>query len=600
MHEDGGSDRTWDLSPIYADQEAWERDRAQFSADIQTLRSLRGQVGASARSLLEALEGAFRLERLGNRLHTYAALLADADLRDASAQAMRQTIDALYADFAAKSAFLDPELLEIPTERIRAFLAEEPKLEPYRRYLERLEKRRSHTLTAAEEEILGQSRLVRGSGETISSLLRNTEIPWPSIEGEDGREVRLDATGYNRVRISPRRALRLAGFRAFHGCLRSFRATLATTLHATIKEHVFEARVRRFPGTLEAALHSNEVEPAVYHLLVAGVNEALPTLQRYLRLRARLLGVGDLAYHDIYAPLVPEPAGQYGWTQSRALLLDALRPLGDEYCDRLERALSSRWVDVDPRPGKRSGAYVNDGAYDAHPYMLLNHQDDYHSASTLAHEAGHLMHSWSSQIEQPYPTSRYVIFVAEVASTFNEILLLHHMLDRAESDSRRLALLGHHLDNIRGTVFRQTMFAEFEVEIHRRAERGEALTADALDELFLGLLRRYHGAESGVMEIDALYASEWAFVPHFHYNFYVYQYATSFVAALALAERVLQGDADAKRRYLRFLGSGSSKPPVDLLRDAGVDMTTGEPLRATIREMESVIDAMEEIEGRRG
>ncbi|NJN64411.1 MAG: oligoendopeptidase F family protein [Acidobacteria bacterium] len=405
---------------------------------------------------------------------------------------------------------------------------------------------------------------------------------------------------YNRVRLSPHRGDRKAGFAAFHGALQAFKSTLAASVHATLKEHVFEARARRYGSCLEAALHGNEVDPAVYAMLIREVNAALPLIHRYLRLRARVLRIPDLAYHDLYAPLAPEPAGRYAWDQARELVTSALAPLGPDYVEQLTRALQSRWVDVDPRTGKRSGAFVNDGAYDAHPYMLLNHQDDYHSASTLAHEAGHLMHSTYSQRHQPYPTARYVIFVAEVASTFNEILLHRYLLDRAEDDERRLALLGHYLDNIRGTVFRQTMFAEFELEIHARAERGEALTGEELGAIYFELLQRYHGTADGVLAIDPLYAAEWGFVPHFHYNFYVYQYATSYVAATALARRILSGSTSATIRYLDFLSRGSARPPVELLRDAGVDMTSSEPIQATMTEMSEVMDAMDAILARRG
>jgi oligoendopeptidase F len=334
-------------------------------------------------------------------------------------------------------------------------------------------------------------------------------------------------------------------------------------------------------------------------MLVDEVNASLPTLHRYLRLRARMLGLTDLHYHDMYPPLVGEVEEEYSWGRSKRLVTRALAPLGTEYVTRLQRALEARWVDVEPRPGKRAGAYVNDGAYGVHPYMLLNHVGDYSSASTLAHEGGHLMHSWYSQEAQPYPTAGYVTFVAEVASTVNEVLFFEHRLAEAPDDRVRLALLGHLLEGLRTTVFRQTMFAQFELEIHEMAERGEPLTGETLNRLYADLLRRYHGEAAGVMRIDDRYAVEWAFVAHFHYNFYVYQYATSYVAAIALAEGIEQRRPGAVERYLAFLKAGSSRPPVELLREAGVDMTSPEPIRAAMRLMDDVLDRMEQILGPR-
>jgi oligoendopeptidase F len=591
--------RTWRLADIYPHTEAWEEERERLVARMAELDALQGRLAEGSHTVLAALELLFDLHRLAGRLHTYASLMADQDLRAPGPQAMKENIVALYSDLAARAAWVDPELLGLAPETLARHLASEPRLAPYRRYLEKLEKRRAHTLDEAGERLLGLSQLIRGTGETVSGLLRNAEIPWREITLSDGTTLSVDANGYTRARTLPHREDRLQAFQAFHGVLRAFRGSLGATVYGSTKEHVFSARARGFASTLEAALHPNEVDPAVYHMLVREVNAALPSLHRYLRLRARILGVEPLAYHDLYPPLVPEVKVDYSWERARETVLAALAPLGDEYVDRLRHALTDRWVDVDPRPGKRAGAYVNDGSYGCHPYMLLNHQNDYHSASTLAHESGHLMHSWYSQEVQPLPTSRYVIFVAEVASTFNEGLLLRHLLAATDDAEQRLALLGHHLDNLRGTVFRQTMFAEFELEIHRRVEEGEALTGESLTDLYFDLLRRYHGVEQGVMTIDELYGNEWGFVPHFHYNFYVYQYATSYVAATALLRDVIRRDGAAVERFLEFLRQGSAQPPVDLLRSAGVDMTSPAPIQATIREMEEVMDSIDDILARR-
>ncbi len=588
-------ERRWDLSDIFADDAAWERERRALLNEIPRLAELRGTLDDGPAALLAALRLAFSIQERADRLQTYAGLRADEDLRDDKAQAMRQTIESLGADLAAAVAWIDPEVLSLPAGTVTRFLDEEPDLDPFHRYLERLEKRRAHTLDPAREHLMGRARLIRGDGATVSSLLHNADIPWPTVTLSNGRRLRLDASGYAKGRTLPNRDDRKTVFESFFATLQTYKSSLAATLNLTIKEHVFEAKVRRFPSCLDASLSGTEVDPSVYRMLVHEVRDSLPALHRYLALRARALDLDAPAYHDVYAPLAAEVSDTYPWETARDLVLESLAPLGDAYVETLRHALSSRWVDIDPRQGKRSGAYVNDGAFGVHPYMLLNHIDDFHGASTVAHESGHLMHSWLSQNTQPYPTARYVIFVAEVASTLNEQLLFHHLYERADDPHQRLALLGHYLETMRGTLFRQSMFAEFELDIHETVERGGALTSDSLAERYIELLRRFHGQDEGVMSIDARYGVEWAYVPHFHYDFYVYQYATSYVAAVALASRIREGDADALERYLAFLSSGSTQPPVELLKDAGVDMTSPEPIRQTVHEMHRVMDEVESI-----
>jgi oligoendopeptidase F len=400
--------------------------------------------------------------------------------------------------------------------------------------------------------------------------------------------------------VSTNRDDRIAAFEAYFGQLEAFKASLAATVSATIQEHALNADVRSYDSSLAASLQANEVDTAVYHMLISEINAGLGTLHRYLKLRASILGIDDLRYHDMYPPLVDEITTDYSWENSRKLVGEGLAPLGKEYVEQFAKTLVSGWVDVFPREGKRSGAYVNGGAYEVHPYMLLNHVDDYSSASTLAHEGGHLMHSMYSQKVQPYPTSGYSIFVAEVASTVNEVLFFKYMVNRTEDQNERLALLGNFLEGLRQTVFRQTMFAEFELAIHDRIESGEPLTGDGLNELYAKMLRRYHGEADGVMKIDDLYTVEWAFIPHFHYDFYVYQYATSYVAATALAEALYEERPGAREKYLKFLSSGSSKPAVELLEEAGVDMTKPEPIRAAMRLMNEVMDQIDEILAARG
>ncbi len=586
---------TWDLSEIYSDDDAWTAARDLLSANAGNLDRFKGKLGSSAADLKNALDASFAIRMQLSRLTAYAGMRADEDTRESGPQGMRQATQILAADLTASTAWLEPEILALPEGTVARFLKEEPGMGMYRRYLERLEKRRPHVLDADAERLLGSAQRLRGDGRTIGGLLRNAEIPWSTIRLSDGSELRVDATGYSRGRASANREDRIATFDAFYSQLAAFKGSLAAALSATVQEHVFEAQVRNYGSALESSLAQNEVDPAVYHMLISEIGSALPTLHRYLRLRARILGLDELRYHDIYPPLVEEVAQDYTWDKSRQVVIEALAPLGSDYTAGFSQALENGWVDVFPRPGKRSGAYVNDGAYEVHPYMLLNHQDDYSSASTLAHEGGHLMHSWFSEETQPYPTAGYSIFVAEVASTFNEVFLFRQLLDRAGDDRTRLSILGNFLEAMRGTVFRQTMFAEFELAIHRTVERGEPLTGDGLNAMYLELVRRYHGEARGVMKIDEAYAVEWAYVPHFHYDFYVYQYATSYMAAIALAEGVQLDRPGARERFMVFLRSGSMLPPVELLAKAGVDMTSPEPMRAAMRLMNEVMDQIEKI-----
>jgi oligoendopeptidase F len=585
----------WDLSEVYPADDAWQEERQDLSLAKSRLDGFKGRLDSSAATLAQALDVRVSLAMQAQRLQAYAGMRADEDLRESGPQGMQQSLQSAVADLQAALAWIEPELLAIPAERISAFMEEEPGLAIYRRYLERLEKRRPHVLDAEAEGILGMTQRMRGPGLTIGGLLLNAEIPWPTITLSDGDDLRVDPPGYVKGRSSANREDRIATYEAFYGQLQAFKGSLAATLSATVQEHVFEARVREYASSLEASLAENEVDTGVYRMLVDEINASLPTLHRYLRLRARILGIDDLRYHDMYPSLVSDITADYTWDSSKKLVAEALAPLGRDYVGRLQKALESGWVDVYPRTGKRAGAYVNDGAYEVHPYMLLNHQDDYLSATTLAHEGGHLVHSSLSQEAQPYPTSHYSIFVAEVASTVNEVLFFKHLLARAESDDARLALLGSFLEGLRTTIFRQTMFAEFELAIHEAVERGDPLTGDGLNELYGTLLRRYQGEGEGVMKVDELYTAEWAFVPHFHFNFYVYQYATSYVAAIALAEGIERDRPGARGSYLEFLASGSTKPPVELLKDAGVDMTSPEPIRAAMRLMNQVLDQIEEI-----
>ena len=396
-------------------------------------------------------------------------------------------------------------------------------------------------------------------------------------------------------RAVPNRDDRKKVFAAFFETLNEYRRTFGVQLYANLKKDMFYMKARKYPSCLQSALDANNIPVQVYHSLVGNVNANLSTFHRYLKLRKRMLAVDELHYYDLYAPLVSGVDLKYSIEEAQKNILASLAPLGREYIAVTQRAFSERWVDVYPSQGKRSGAYSDGSVYDVHPYMLLNYNGKYDDMSTLAHELGHTMHSYLSNKNQPYPNASYPIFVAEVASTFNEALLIDHMLKTIKDEHVRLSLLGSYLEGIKGTVFRQTQFAEFELRLHEKAEKGEALTGDALNALYDELTKKYYGHDKGICRVGDEIKSEWSFIPHFYYNFYVYQYATAFTASAALSEQVLGGDQAATRRYIEFLSSGSSDYPINLLKKAGVDMTSSRPFELTMKKMNRVMDEMEKI-----
>jgi oligoendopeptidase F len=586
----------WKLTDLYASDEAWKAAKDEIPAEVAKIDQYKGKLGDGPDKLLAVLELSSSITKDASRLFSYANMTSDLDLRNPGPQGMKGELRQMFTELGAKTAWIDPEILSLPSEKIAEYLKAEPGLAQYERYLERLEKQRPHILDAEGEALLSMTGLLTGDGTTIGSLLRDAEIPWSTVTLSDGTEVRVDSVGYARGRASANRDDRIKTYDAFYTQLAAFQQSLATTLSATVKAHVFNTRVRNYEDTLEASLSGAEVDPAVFNMLIDEVNNALPTLHRYLKIRARMLEIDDLRYHDLYPSLVGKVEAQYPWETAVKEVLEAFEPMGEDYVNYLKNACENGWVDVYPREGKRSGAYVNGSAFDVHPYMLLNHQDNYDTTSTFAHEAGHLMHSALSNKAQPYPTARYATFVAEVASTTQEWLFFKHALGKAANDKEKLAILGNFLESFRTTVFRQTMFAEFERSMHKLVEQGRPITSESLNKLYFDILKRYHGHEEGVCTIDEKYQVEWAFIPHFHYNYYVYSYATSFIAGTAFHDQILTGNNGGVDRYIgSLLKAGSSKPPVEILQSAGVDMTTPAPFRAAFQAMEEVMDQIEEI-----
>jgi oligoendopeptidase F len=589
----------WNLADIYPTDAAWRAAKEKIAAELPQLRQFKGRLASSAATLATALDKRYGLDKEISRLWAYASMLADQDTRDSAHQAMRQEMVQLGAAFGAEIAYVEPELLRAGKPTIDTFLGAEPRLKPYRFYLEDVARRAAHTLTENEEKILADAGPLAGAPSDVFSILSNADFPYPTVTLSDGRAVKLDQATFSDLRALPNRADREKVMATFFKALGDFRNTYGTTMNGEVQKVAFYVKARKYPSALEAVLDGPNIPVSVYNRLVDGVNRNLPAFHRYLTLRKRIMGLDQLHYYDLYAPLVGSVKLEYTPEEAQKLVVDAVAPLGTEYQSVLQRAYKERWIDLLPNEGKRSGAYSDGGAYDVHPYMLINFSGKYTDVSTLAHELGHTMQSFFSNRTQPYALANYPTFVAEVASTFNESLLIDYVLKSIKDDDTRLSLLGNYLENIKGTVFRQTQFAEFELRMHEMAAKGEAVTGDALSKLYLGITRKYYGHDKGVSVVDDYIAHEWSFIPHFYRDFYVFQYATSFMASEALAVKVKAGDQAAKERYLKFLSAGGSKYPIDLLREAGVDMTTDEPLDLTIKTMNAVMDQMEAILARR-
>jgi oligoendopeptidase F len=594
----------WNLADIYSSDASWKEAKqrltesnpaAERNITIPALKKYKETLGSSAQQLLACLDLVTELNKEFARLYSYASMSLDQDTKVQSYLGMQQEMSQLGAAFSAQAAFIEPEILKIDPAKVQGFIKSEKKLEIYRHYLDDILRRRAHTGTEGEEKIIADAGLMADAASSIHGIFSNADFPYPEVTLSDGKTVKLDAAGFALQRASINREDRKNVFAAFMNKLNDYRRTYGTQLNAQVKKDLFYKNARNYPSCLESSLDANNVPVQVYNSLIENVNKNLNTFHRYLKLRQRILGVDQLHYYDLYAPLLADVDLKYTFEESQKNILMALKPLGSDYVATVNKAFSNRWIDVYPTEGKRSGAYSNGSAYDVHPYILLNYNGRYDDMSTIAHELGHTMHSYLSNTHQPYATSDYPIFVAEVASTFNEALLIDYMLNKIKDDNIRLSLLGSYLEGIKGTVFRQTQFAEFELRIHEMAEKGEPLTGDVLNKVYDEIVKKYYGNDNGICIVDDEIKAEWMYIPHFYYNFYVYQYATAYTASAALSERTIAGDKASTEKYIKFLSSGGSDYPINLLKKAGVDMTTSEPFELTMKKMNRVMDEMEKI-----
>ena len=586
---------TWNVYDLYESDDAWNAAKEKFISEAAKLESFKGKLGSSAKELLKFLELQSDISKEASRLYIYTSLKSDVDLRDQDNQARNKDIRQVYITLGQKTAFVAPELAAIPEETMKKFIQEEEGLKIYELQLMDTYRMKKHTLSEAEELIMAKAGMTSGTASSVYGVFSDAEMPWPKATLSDGTEIEVNKITYAKYRMSPNKKDREIVFEALWKHYKKFEGTFGELTNGQIKSHMFTAQARHYNNCLEAALKGNNIPTDVYHSLIENVNKNLPTLHRYLKLKKRMMGLDTLKYSDLYAPAVKGVELNYTYDEAQDLILNALKPLGKEYCSTVDKAFNNRWIDVYPTKGKRGGAYSNGSAYDVHPYILMNYNDTYDNVSTLAHELGHTMHSYFSNTRQPFALADYPIFLAEVASTFNEVLLADYMKKKLKDDDLRLSLLMSMLDGFKGTLFRQTQFAEFELRMHEAAEAGKPLTGKALSEIYYDITSRYYGDKEGICVVPQYIEMEWAYIPHFYYNFYVYQYSTSFVASQALAADVMKGDKKATEKYMNFISSGCSDWAINTLKTAGVDMMSPEPFNKTIENMNSIMDEIESI-----
>ena len=585
------TEHLWKTEDIFATADEWETEYAAVEKRVAKLEALKGTLGQGAERLLAALKYRDDTEARIDRVYVYSSLLSDQDTRDGKHQGMKSRSRGLAIKYRQSTSWMEPELAAIPFERLDSWMRENAELGVYRQYFHNLFRQKEHILSEREEELMALAGEVRSTPYLAYNFLSNADIQFPTIEDEDGTTVELSDSAFYVMMRSPDRRVREEAYKGIVGTYAKYRNTAAALVNGAVQNHIYTVKARSYDNCLAASLDGGNIPVEVYNTLIGSVNENLHLLHRYQTIRDRALNLGGVHAYDLFAPLITGETLEIPYEEGVATILTALGPLGDEYLTAMKKGFESRWVDVYPTKGKRSGAYSS-GTFLTQPYVLLNYHGGYEDMSTLAHEMGHSMHSYFSRGTQPYVYSNYAIFCAEVASTCNEILLQNHVLKKTTDPRKKLYLLCEFLEGIRGTVFRQTMFSEFEQRIHEMAEQGTPLTADNLGAEYGKIMKRYYGPS---YVHDDLVDSYWIRIPHFYYNFYVYKYATSYCAASNIARRILNGDPGTVEAYVAFLKGGSHKYPIDLLKMAGVDMTSPEPVRDAMKLFEGLLDQTEEL-----
>jgi oligoendopeptidase F len=585
-------EETWRLEDIFASDKEWENEFQDVKSQISGIKEFEGKLGESADTLYNALQFQDKLlERIG-KLYTYAHMRYDQDTTNSFYQGLDDRMKNLYSQAGSQLAFIVPEILSLEESKVEGFLNEKTELKLYEHAIEEINLQRPHVLSGEVEALLAEASEVMDASSNTFGMLNNADLKFPSVKDENGEEVEITHGRYIRFLESADQRVRRDAFKAVYDTYGNFRNTFASTISGNVKKDNFNARIRKYDSARHAALSANNIPESVYDNLVNTVNDHLHLLHRYVKLRKKVLGVDELHMYDLYTPLVKDVKMEIPYKQAEELVIKGLAPLGEEYSQILKEGFENRWVDVHENKGKRSGAYSS-GAYGTNPYILMNWQDNVNNLFTLAHEFGHSVHSFYTRKNQPYPYGNYSIFVAEVASTCNEALLNDYLLKTIDDEQKRIYLLNHYLEGFRGTVFRQTMFAEYEHLIHQKAQNNEALTADSLTSEYYALNKKYFGEEDIV--IDEEIGLEWARIPHFYYNYYVYQYATGFSAATALSKQILEEGEPAVKRYIDFLSAGSSDYPIEVLKKAGVDMTSADPIRDACKVFEEKLNELEQL-----
>lgn len=583
---------TWNLSDIYSNDDLWEKDFIWVNDNLEKYSQFEGKLGKSAEDLLSALKFDDEIGMKISRLHLYASLSKDLDLTNSTSSARFDRITALYSKVGAASAFMRPEILALSQDKIDGFMKSNDALSLYKQQFDNLFRTQKHTLSKEQEALLALSSEIGQIPYQAFNVFTDAEAQFPTVKGPDGKDIEISHGRYSAALFSTDRNYRESVYRGFYKPFMEYKNTLAALFNGNLKAHVFYSRARKYESPLQAALDANNIPVSVYDNLVKTVDENLQPLQRWMKIKKRVLGLKEIHLYDTYVTLFPGVKKEYDFQKAKQIVKDALLPMGNDYIAHLTTAFDNRWIDVYETKGKRSGAYSSGTTFGVHPYVLLNWNNQLNDVFTLAHEMGHNMHSFYTEQNQPYPYADYSIFVAEVASTANEALLLDYLIDHAQSKEEKLALIEKYLTNITTTFYRQTGFAEFEQKVHNLVEKGQALTPDSLCSIYGELVQRYFGPE---MTVDKEETYTWARIPHFYYNFYVYQYATGYAASQALVAKIRKEGQPAIDKYLNFLKAGSSDYPINVLKSAGVDMNSPEPVLQTIRKMNELLDQMEKL-----
>jgi oligoendopeptidase F len=590
-------EHTWKIEDLFASEADWQAEKDKMNAMIARIDIAAKGWTETPSSMLELLELISDIDLKGSRLMSYANHQSNTDMGNTQFQRMEGEIRTIFVQMNSKLAFLQPDVLALGAEKFAAYLQAEPKLVVYRFGIESILREKDHVLPGDQQRIASLTGLFAGVPGRASGQFNDVELPPAEITLGSGEKVILNYPAYLRLRASKNAADRTLAMTAFWKNQKKYENTLAILQDGGIKQHWFNAQIHNYPDCLSARLFGENISPEVYHQLIRSVHEFLPALQRYLSLKQNMLGLPKFRYEDAYASAVQAVDRIYTFDEARKLMMESLKPLGMEYAAGLKQAFDNRWMDLYPNKGKESGAYSG-GVYGLHPYIKLNYNGDYRAVATMAHELGHAMHSHFSDLTQPYATSNYTTFLAEIASTFNEHLLMNTLLKREKDDLFKLFILDNYLDGFRGTLFRQTLFAEFELAMHNRVEQGQTLTADWLNRKYLELTRQYYGHDKGVCQVDDYIEVEWNRISHFFLNYYVFQYSTGLIASMALSDLVLNGGKNEQTRYLEFLKAGGSDYSLAILKKAGVDMTKPEPYAAALKRFDQLVGEMEKIVAR--